>query len=114
MFLVIPARPPQCYGGWTNAGIHEIRHVIDSGSPLRYGRNDVFNCRVNSIRYCVEAGRNIQKIVYTASYNTECGQAQFRRTFIISAHDCNKTGSTTNDLTGNRAQHPLRKASTDG
>ena len=32
---VIPARPPQCYGGWTKAGIQEIRHVIDSGSPLR-------------------------------------------------------------------------------
>ena len=31
------------------AGIQEIRHVIDSGSPLRYGRHDIFNCRVNII-----------------------------------------------------------------
>ena len=27
MFLVIPARPPQCYGGWTNAGIHECLNI---------------------------------------------------------------------------------------
>ena len=26
------------------AGIQDMRHVIDSGTPLRYGRNDVFNC----------------------------------------------------------------------
>jgi len=36
------------------AGIQYYQQTfLDSGSPLRCGRNDIFNCRVNNLNPCL-------------------------------------------------------------